>query len=264
MANAHDVSLSDRIFMTLEATREVATPLVSGVIIIVTVFLPLLSLEGLEGRLFAPVALTIAFALGSALVLSLTVVPALSATLLKPGHADEPWLVRKIAAIYEPLAPARARQAVDGRRHRLSSASSSPALAYSRIGQTFMPVMDEGTPVITIRKHPTISVKDSRRDRHAHSARNHESGARSQGHDGARRRRRTRHRSRRTQRYRQLPLTRAAKRMARQGHGLVDGRNPRGARHHARHFLRLFAADRHARAGDDHRRARRRRCQNLW
>ena len=52
--------------ITLEATREVAVPLVSGAVIIITVFLPLLSLEGLEGRLFAPVALTIAFAMASA------------------------------------------------------------------------------------------------------------------------------------------------------------------------------------------------------
>ena len=157
MAHAHDVSLSDRIFMTLEGTREVAVPLTSGVVIIVTVFLPLLSLEGLEGRLFAPVALTIAFALGSALVLSLTVVPALSATLLKPGHADEPWLVRKLAAVYEPLL----KRALD--KPLIVGGGAIIGLvvaftAYARIGQTFMPVMNEGTPVITIRKHPTISV----------------------------------------------------------------------------------------------------------
>jgi cobalt-zinc-cadmium resistance protein CzcA len=157
LSEAHDASLADRIFMTLEATSEVATPLASGVVIIVTVFLPLLSLEGLEGRLFSPVALTIAFALASALLLSLTVVPALSATILRPGHADEPWLVRKIAAIYEPMlerALARplivAAVAVGG--------LVVAGVAYSRIGQTFMPVMNEGTPVITVRKHPTISV----------------------------------------------------------------------------------------------------------
>ncbi len=157
LGEAHDATLADRIFMTLEATSEVATPLASGVIIIVTVFLPLLSLEGLEGRLFAPVALTIAFALGSALILSLTVVPALSATILRPGHADEPWLVRKIAAVYEPvLARALERPLVVA---GIAVAGLVLAgLAYSRIGQTFMPVMNEGTPVITIRKHPTISV----------------------------------------------------------------------------------------------------------
>jgi len=157
LSEAHDATLADRIFMTLEATSEVATPLASGVVIIVTVFLPLLSLEGLEGRLFAPVALTIAFALASALILSLTVVPALSATLLKPGHADEPWLVRKIAAIYEPmLERALARPLIVA---AIAVAGLIVAgVAFSRIGQTFMPVMNEGTPVITIRKHPTISV----------------------------------------------------------------------------------------------------------
>ncbi|CAJ0856517.1 Cobalt-zinc-cadmium resistance protein CzcA [freshwater sediment metagenome] len=157
LAHAHDATLADRIFMTLEATREVSTPLTSGVVIIVTVFLPLLSLEGLEGRLFAPVALTIAFALGSALVLSLTVVPALSATILRPGDPDEPWLVRKIAAIYEPLldyALARPFQVAGVAVFGLILAG----VAFTRIGQTFMPVMNEGTPVITIRKHPTISV----------------------------------------------------------------------------------------------------------
>ena len=71
-------------------------------IIIITVFMPLLSLQGLEGRLFSPVALTISFALASALLLSLTVVPLLSAFLLKSASHHEPWLVRKLYAIYDP------------------------------------------------------------------------------------------------------------------------------------------------------------------
>lgn len=157
MAHAPNAGLSDRMYMTLEATQEVATPLVSGVVIIITVFLPLLSLEGLEGRLFAPVALTIAFALASALALSLTVVPALSVTLLQPGHADEPWLVRKIAGYYEPLLSVALRRPLVVGSIAIVGLMVA-ALAYTHIGQTFMPVMDEGTPVITIRKHPTISV----------------------------------------------------------------------------------------------------------
>ncbi|WP_363351567.1 CusA/CzcA family heavy metal efflux RND transporter [Methylocystis echinoides] len=157
LAHARDATVADRIFMTLEATSEVATPLVSGVVIIVTVFLPLLSLEGLEGRLFAPVALTIAFALGSALILSLTVVPALSASLLRPGAADEPWLVRKIAARYELLLELSLRRPLVVAGLAVLGLIIA-GLAYSRIGQTFMPVMNEGTPVITVRKHPTISV----------------------------------------------------------------------------------------------------------
>jgi heavy metal efflux system protein len=157
MASASTSDLDARLRMTLEATREVAAPLTSGVIIIITVFLPLLSLEGLEGRLFAPVALTIAFALASALILSLTVVPALGATLLRPGADDQPWLVRKIAAAYEPLlAHALARPLIVA-AIAVGGLVASGVTA-SRIGQTFMPVMNEGTPVVTIRKHPTISV----------------------------------------------------------------------------------------------------------
>lgn len=157
LAHAPNTDLSERIYITLDATREVASPLVSGVVIIITVFLPLLSLEGLEGRLFAPVALTIAFALSSALILSLTVVPAFSATILRPGHADEPRLVRSIGKIYDPILTYSLRHP----RVIISLAFFGliiAALAYMRIGHTFMPVMDEGTPVITVRKHPTISV----------------------------------------------------------------------------------------------------------
>ncbi|MDO9711848.1 efflux RND transporter permease subunit [Paracraurococcus lichenis] len=150
-----------RMRMTLEAVREVAVPLVSGVVIIVTVFLPLLSLQGLEGRLFAPVALTIAFALCSALFLSLTVVPALAATLLTVGgHEREPWLVRMLHRGYDPfLAWAMRNPLAIG-----AVAVGGLLLAgflFTRIGSTFMPVMDEGTPVVTLRKHPTISVESA-------------------------------------------------------------------------------------------------------
>src|SRR5829696_2488511 len=111
LAHAHGrTDLQARLRMTAEAVREVAVPLVSGVVIIVTVFLPLLSLQGLEGRLFAPVALTIAFALCIALFLSLTVVPALCVSLLRGGgqvdahgHPRDPWLVRGLRAAYDPF-----------------------------------------------------------------------------------------------------------------------------------------------------------------
>lgn len=150
-----------RLRLTAEAVREVAVPLVSGVVIIVTVFLPLLSLQGLEGRLFAPVALTIAFALCVALLLSLTVVPALAATVLKAGGgAHEPWLVRRLHAVYDPfLAWAMGNPLKVG-----AVAVAGLVLAgvlFTRIGSTFMPVMDEGTPVITVRKHPSVSVEQA-------------------------------------------------------------------------------------------------------
>jgi len=153
--------LPHRLRLTGEAVREVAVPLVSGVIIIVTVFLPLLSLQGLEGRLFAPVALTIAFALCAALLLSLTIVPALAATLLKAGgHAREPWLVRRLHAVYDPFLAWAMRNPLKVGAVALTGLVVAGVL-YTRIGSTFMPVMDEGTPVVTVRKHPTISVEEA-------------------------------------------------------------------------------------------------------
>src|SRR5262249_38014262 len=85
--------LKTRLRLTLEAAQEVAIPLVSGVVIIITVFVPLLSLQGLEGRLFRPVALTIAFALAGALILSLTLIPAFAAFLLRAGAGHDPLLL---------------------------------------------------------------------------------------------------------------------------------------------------------------------------
>ena len=153
-------SVADRLRMTLEATREVMTPLVSGVIIIVGVFVPLLSLEGLEGRLFGPVALTIAFALLSALVLSLTVVPVMCALLLRGGHAREPWLVRKLHAGYDPLLEKAMKRPVIVAGTAVLGLVLA-VLAFGQIGSIFIPTMDEGSPVVTVRKHPTIGVDDA-------------------------------------------------------------------------------------------------------
>ena len=143
--------------MTLEATSEVAVPLTSGVFIIIIVFCRSCRSKDWRDEFFAPVALTIAFALASAWVLSLTVVPALSAALLRPGAEDEPWLVRRIGHVYERLlGRALAHPLMVG--FIAIAALAATGVAVTHIGQTFMPVMDEGTPVVTIRKHPTISV----------------------------------------------------------------------------------------------------------
>src|SRR6185503_12485416 len=127
---------------------------------IITVFMPLLALQGLEGRLFRPVALTIAFALGAALILSITVIPALAAFLLRAGHAGEPWLIRKLHAVYDPVL-ARAMERPIYVAGAVAIGIVAAGFAYSRIGQTFMPVMDEGTPVVSIRKFPTVSVDEA-------------------------------------------------------------------------------------------------------
>ena len=149
----------------LAASAEVAKPVASGLAIIAIVFLPLLTLEGLEGKLFAPVALTIVLALASALVLSLTLVPVLAYYLLKvkvdeAGHHHEPWLMRQISPRYHALLEG----AFAHKRRVFTVAGIGLALAgaaYSVTGKTFLPVMDEGSVIVQLSKLPSISLDHS-------------------------------------------------------------------------------------------------------
>lgn len=154
------IDAKEKARLVIEATREVALPLVSGVAIIVTVFAPLLSLQGLEGRLFVPVAMTIGFALASALFLSIVVIPMLAATLLRTGHHREPWLVRRLHRYYDPLLERTMRRPA-WLLAALALGIVGAVSVVPFIGSTFMPTMDEGTPIITIRKHPTVSLEET-------------------------------------------------------------------------------------------------------
>jgi len=142
------------------AVREVSMPVVSGIVIIVIVFLPLLTLQGLEGKLFIPVALSIIFALSGSLLLALTVIPVASSLLLKKGSHHEPWLVRKVNALYAPVLD----WALANSKKVVMSALGALVLTvavYLLIGKTFMPTMDEGDIIIGVEKLPSISLAQS-------------------------------------------------------------------------------------------------------
>ena len=149
-----------RLHIIFRAVREVAVPVTAGILIIITVFLPLLTLQDLEGKMFVPVALTIAFALASSLVLSLTVIPVLASFLLRKVPHDDPWLPRKLLAAYRPaLAWAM-------RRQRVVFIAAGVMLAvtvgvYVMVGKTFMPTMDEGDLIVGIEKLPSVSLEES-------------------------------------------------------------------------------------------------------
>ncbi|WP_296201651.1 CusA/CzcA family heavy metal efflux RND transporter [uncultured Hyphomicrobium sp.] len=153
----NDVPLLHKVY---RAASEVAVPVASGILIICLVFLPLLSLQGLEGKLFAPVALTIIFALGGSLILSLTLIPVMSSYLLRAGNHGEPLLMRILTRGYKallkgclafPLAP------------YLVAVAGIVAVffAYGAVGKAFMPVMDEGSVIMQITKLPSINLKAS-------------------------------------------------------------------------------------------------------
>lgn len=144
----------------LWAVQEVATPVTSGILIIAIVFLPLLTLEGLEGKLFAPVALTIVFALAASLLFALTSIPVLASWLLKQAAHSDPWLLRVAQRLYLPLLDAALR------RPWLAYSAAALCLAgalaiYPLIGKTFMPVMDEGDMIVQLEKLPSISLSAS-------------------------------------------------------------------------------------------------------
>ena len=89
LADKSRAAVLPRLHLIYRAVKNVSVPVTSGIIIIVIVFLPLLTLQGLEGKLFIPVALTIVFALAGSLLLSLTVIPVLASFLLKHVSHDK-------------------------------------------------------------------------------------------------------------------------------------------------------------------------------
>lgn len=159
---AHDPSKGKlpRLHIVYRAVREVAAPVVTGMLIIIIVFLPLLTLQGMEGKFFVPVAMTIVFALASSLVLSLTVIPVLASLLLKSVAHEEPWLPRQLLRLYEPLL----NKAFLHQKVVMAGAGLLLVLAgvlYLQVGKTFIPTMDEGDIVMGIEKLPSISLEES-------------------------------------------------------------------------------------------------------
>jgi cobalt-zinc-cadmium resistance protein CzcA len=149
------------------AVLEVAAPVISGVLIIVIVFLPLFSLTGIEGKLFTPLATAISFALISSLILSLTVIPVMATFLMSKKQADstrhdddEGKVLKILKNIYVPIM-------LWALRKRNTAIMISLTLLLFAVmllpftGREFMPVMDEGTTVVIIEKTPSISLEES-------------------------------------------------------------------------------------------------------
>ncbi|SNS64953.1 cobalt-zinc-cadmium resistance protein CzcA [Noviherbaspirillum humi] len=159
-AHPHAAAPRPHLQVIYRAVQEVAVPVVSGMVIIIIVFLPLVTLQGLEGKLFTPVALTIVFALASSLVLSLTVIPVLASFLLKRNPHDSPWLARKLEALYGRV--------LDWTQQRQKAVLVAGGLAlaaalalYPLIGKSFMPSLDEGDIIMQVEKVPSINLARS-------------------------------------------------------------------------------------------------------
>ncbi|PCJ37347.1 MAG: CusA/CzcA family heavy metal efflux RND transporter [Cellvibrionales bacterium] len=146
--------------LVYRATLEVATPVISGILIIIVVFLPLFSLTGLEGKMFTPLAVTISFALICSLLLSLTAIPVLASLLMNGGAEKEGRVTEALKHAYLPIM----NWALNNRKIAVGSALGALVLAmvmFPFIGKEFMPVMDEGTTVVIIEKLPSVSLERS-------------------------------------------------------------------------------------------------------
>jgi heavy metal efflux system protein len=149
-----------KIRVVFEAAAEVATPVLFGVGIIILVFLPLMTLQGMEGKMFAPLAYTIAIALFVSLVLSLTLTPAMCSFILKGGSGEDTRMIQAMKRPYLRLLDA----SVSNPKKTVTIASAvfvGTLMLFPLLGTAFIPEMKEGSIVPSIIRTPNISLEES-------------------------------------------------------------------------------------------------------
>ncbi|HEX6272562.1 MAG TPA: CusA/CzcA family heavy metal efflux RND transporter, partial [Polyangiaceae bacterium] len=152
----------ERLGVVKSAALEVQSASVFGTFVIAVVYVPVLALTGVEGKLFRPMATTVLLALAGAFVLSLTFVPVLTSFFVKPRaeHGSGTWLVRNVARLYEPLLVRSLR------RRALTLGAGTLVLAaavalFTRVGAEFVPELDEGDLLVEARRLPGVALSES-------------------------------------------------------------------------------------------------------
>ncbi len=151
---------SAKIRDVLRAVLEVRKPSIFGELIIALTFLPILSLQGIEGKMFAPLALTVAIALLASLLLSIFVIPVLCYYLLKPSSHRNNVFLKVARNVYLPVLRR-------GLKHRLVvlvlalALLASAVAVFPRLGREFIPIMDEGAFDMDIQLLPGIALDEA-------------------------------------------------------------------------------------------------------
>ncbi|GAA7125197.1 efflux RND transporter permease subunit [Helicobacter pylori] len=141
--------------------KEIAVSVVSGVVIIIVFFVPILTLQGLEGKMFRPLAQSIVYALLGTLVLSITIIPVVSSLVLKATPHSETFLTRFLNRIYAPLLEFFVRNPKKVILGAFVFLTASLSL-FPFVGKNFMPALDEGDVVLSVETTPSISLDQSR------------------------------------------------------------------------------------------------------
>ncbi len=143
------------------SAREVARPMFFGVLIITLVYVPILALTGIEGKMFRPMAVAVMFALVGALVLALTLMPALCSWFLRGNISEKDnWIVRGAKALYTPLLAwaLRMRWVVVAAALALFAVSG---WIFTKLGAEFIPQLDEGSMSIQMIRGNSVALGDS-------------------------------------------------------------------------------------------------------
>ncbi len=145
----------------LDSCAEVARPILFGVGIIIVVYLPILTLEGVEGKLFRPMAITVVLALVGSLILTFLLTPVLISFFLR-GKVQEKdvWLMRQVKRVYRPVL----EWTLNRRKAVLAGAAglvTAAMLAIPFLGSEFIPRLDEGDLAIQVLRLPSVSLEES-------------------------------------------------------------------------------------------------------
>ena len=160
LAQHSGASQESRLSVILHATKEVGRPILFGILIISVVFLPLLTLQGIEGKMFAPLAYTLVIALLTSVVVTLTLSPVLTSLLLRGDHPEETGLTRWMKQHYLPVLQWTLR-------HRKVVLISSTAIVLVSvalvpfIGREFIPLLEEGALTPQVVRLPSVSLPES-------------------------------------------------------------------------------------------------------
>ena len=146
----------------LDAAQEVSRPVVFSIAIIIIVFLPIFTLQSIEGKMFSPMAFTLTFALLGSMIMAVVAAPALSTYLLRAGRHREFFVLRKLKSAYEPAL----RWMLGHRRKVVLAAAVGFAASLALIpflGTEFIPTLEEGSILIGVTMAPSISLEEGTR-----------------------------------------------------------------------------------------------------
>ena len=148
-----------KVHLILRSAREVGRPIVFAISVIILVFLPLFTLQGVEGKMFRPMAFAISFAMVGSLIFSLTVIPVLCSFFLKGGSEEDTWIMRKAKKPYLPVL----RWSIRNRKTMLFGALVALAASLAIVpflGSEFVPALEEGSILYRASLAPSAGLEE--------------------------------------------------------------------------------------------------------